>query len=99
MKVRALFSLAVAAGISGQSFAGPPAPLPASATKINPNQTLADDVAYKLARALHKGEAAIARRLDQARETTAANTVAAAPRRDLIHPGVARYLTEAGLLK
>ena len=60
---------------------------------------LSDDVTYKLARALHRGEAAIAKRLDQARETTAANTVAAAPKRELIHPGVARYLAEAGLLK
>jgi len=59
---------------------------------------LADDVAYRLARALHRGEAEIARRLPQAAETTAANTVAAAPRADLIHPGVARYLREIGLL-
>jgi hypothetical protein len=28
-----------------------------------------------------------------------ANTVAAAPRPDLIHPGVAKYLREAGLLR
>jgi hypothetical protein len=48
VKVRALFSLAVAAGITGQAFATPPAPLPASATSPNPNQTLADDVAYRL---------------------------------------------------
>jgi uncharacterized protein len=61
--------------------------------------SLADDIAYKLARALHRGEAAIARRLDQARETTAANTVSAAPRRELIHPGVLRYLREIGLAK
>jgi TRAP transporter TAXI family solute receptor len=61
--------------------------------------TLADDIAYKLARALHRGEAAIARRLDQARETTAANTAAAATRRELIHPGVLRYLEEIGLLR
>ena len=61
--------------------------------------TLSDDVAYRLARALHKGEADIARRLPQARETTAANTAAAAPRRDLVHPGVLRYLTEIGLVK
>jgi uncharacterized protein len=60
--------------------------------------TLADDVAYKLARALHRGEAAIAQRLEQARETTAANTVAAAPKRELIHPGVLRYLAEIGLV-
>jgi TRAP transporter TAXI family solute receptor len=61
--------------------------------------TLSDDVAYKLARALHKGEAAIAKRLPQAGETTAANTVAAAPKRELIHPGALRYLTEIGLVK
>ena len=59
--------------------------------------TLAEDVAYRLARALHRGEAALAARLPQARETTAANTVGAAPRADLIHPGVARYLAEIGL--
>lgn len=61
--------------------------------------TLPDGTAYRLARALHKGEAAIAKRLPQARETTAANTVAAAPRADLIHPGTQRYLREAGLLR
>jgi TRAP transporter TAXI family solute receptor len=60
--------------------------------------TLADDVAYRVARALHRGEAALARRLPQARETTVANTVAAAPRVDLIHPGVRRYLREIGLI-
>jgi TRAP transporter TAXI family solute receptor len=59
---------------------------------------LAEDTAYKIARALHKGEAAIGARLEQARETTAANTVNAAPRRELIHPGVQQYLKEAGLL-
>ena len=58
-----------------------------------------DEVAYRIARALHKGEAALGAKLAQARETTAANTVAAAPRPDLIHPGVARYLREAGLLR
>jgi TRAP transporter TAXI family solute receptor len=60
---------------------------------------LSDDAAYRIARALHKGEAALGAKLAQARETTAANTVAAAPRADLIHPGVARYLRESGLLK
>ncbi len=61
--------------------------------------TLPDDVAYRLARALHRGEAALAGRLPQARETTAAHTVAAVPRPALIHPGVAKYLREQGLLK
>src|SRR6266849_2007436 len=61
--------------------------------------TLADDVAYRLSRALHHGEAALAGRLPQARETTAANTVVAAPQTALIHPGVLRYLREIGLVR
>jgi TRAP transporter TAXI family solute receptor len=61
--------------------------------------TLSDDVAFRLARALHRGEADIARRLPQASETTAANTSTAVPRADLIHPGVARYLTEIRVLR
>ena len=60
---------------------------------------LPDDVAYRLVRALHKGEAAIGKRLDQARESTMANTLAAAPHVDLLHPGTQRYLREIGLLK
>ncbi len=59
---------------------------------------LAEDVAYRLARALHRGEAALGRRLAQARETTAANTVAAA-RTDTIHPGAVRYFREIGLVR
>jgi TRAP transporter TAXI family solute receptor len=61
--------------------------------------TLPDDIAYRLSRALHRAEADIARRLPQASETTAANTAAAAPRPELIHPGAARHLREAGLLR
>ena len=61
--------------------------------------TLPDDVAYRLIRAIHKGEAAIAKRLPAAAETTASNTFAASPRRDLIHPGVMRYLREAGIAR
>jgi len=60
---------------------------------------LPEEQAFLLARALHRAEAPLAARLDQARETTAANLVAAAPRRDLIHPGALRYLREAGLLR
>ena len=61
--------------------------------------TLSDDIAYRLARALHRGEAALGEKLAQAKETTAANTAAAASRPELIHPGVARYLREAGLAR
>jgi TRAP transporter TAXI family solute receptor len=55
------------------------------------------DVVYRLSRALHAGAAALTTRLAQARETTPANTLAAAPRRELIHPGVLRHLRELGL--
>jgi uncharacterized protein len=58
---------------------------------------LPDSLAYRLARALHEAEPALAAKLPQARETTAANTAAAAPDRALIHPGVLRYLAEVGL--
>ncbi len=61
--------------------------------------TLDDDVAYRLARTLHHAETALGNRLAQARETTAENTVAAAPSIDLIHPGVLRYLREIGVAK
>lgn len=60
--------------------------------------SLPDDTAYKLARALHQSEAAFGQKLEQARESTLANTLAAAPSRDLIHPGVLRYMRDAGLL-
>jgi TRAP transporter TAXI family solute receptor len=61
--------------------------------------TLPDDVAYRLAGALHRGETMLGDKLAQAKETTAANTLAAAPTVDLIHPGVLRYLREIGLSK
>jgi uncharacterized protein len=61
--------------------------------------TLDDDLAYRLARTLHRAETALGDKLPQARETTAENTVAAAPSIDLIHPGVLRYLREIGVAK
>lgn len=59
---------------------------------------LDDSVAYRLASALHRGEAQLAQRLAQARETTALNTIAAAAPEQL-HPGVLRYFREAGLMR
>jgi len=59
---------------------------------------LTADIGYRLARALHTGEQQLAAKLDQAKETTAAHTAAAAPDPALIHPGVARYLKETGVL-
>ncbi|MGL4289345.1 MAG: TAXI family TRAP transporter solute-binding subunit [Phreatobacter sp.] len=59
---------------------------------------LDEALAFRFAKALHAAERGVATRLAQARETRAANTLAAAPRPDMIHPGVARYLREAGLM-
>ena len=61
--------------------------------------SLPDDVAYRLARSLHGAESALCAKLAQACETTAANTVTAAPDPELIHPGVLRYFREIGLAK
>lgn len=60
---------------------------------------LPDDVAYRLAKTLHGAEADLGARLPQAKETTAANTLAAAPSVALIHPGVLKYFREIGLVK
>ena len=54
--------------------------------------------AYRLARALHRAEADLARRLPQAATTTVRHTRAALPRPGLLHDGVVRYYREAGLL-
>jgi TRAP transporter TAXI family solute receptor len=58
---------------------------------------LPDETAYRLARALHVGHAALVKRLAQGRETTPENTKMAAPKAEQIHPGVQRYLREIGI--
>jgi TRAP transporter TAXI family solute receptor len=61
--------------------------------------TLDDALAYRLTRALHLNEKAFAQLVPQARESTAANTVAATYRPELLHAGARKYLQEIGLLK
>lgn len=58
---------------------------------------LPDETAYRVARALHRGEARLGAKLAQARESTAHNTYGMVAGRDLLHPGVRRYLREAGV--
>jgi TRAP transporter TAXI family solute receptor len=83
------------------SYPGQGAPISSvgSWSFIMARPSLADDLAHRLTRALDRGGAALGARLEQARETTAANTVAAAPRPELLHPGTQRYLREVGLLR
>ncbi|HVR54416.1 MAG TPA: TAXI family TRAP transporter solute-binding subunit [Pseudorhodoferax sp.] len=86
--------------IPAQAYRGIAAPLRSvgSWSFVLARGDLPEELGWRIASALHRGESAIAARLAQARETTAANTVAAMPSRQLLHPGVARYLQEAGLL-
>ena len=85
--------------LPAKSYPGQDAPLRSvgSWSYVLAKPELPADAAYLLAQAIHRSEAKFAARLEQARETTMANTLAAAPRRELIHPGVLRYLAEAGL--
>ena len=62
-------------------------------------ESLPDDVAYRLAKTLHSVEASFCKKLAQACETTAANTVGAAPDINLIHPGMLRYFREIGVAR
>ena len=58
---------------------------------------LPEDIAYKLARAIHKAQPNLAARLKQARDTSPDNTWKAAGKADRIHPGVRKYLAEIGV--
>ena len=58
---------------------------------------LPDEAAYRVARALHKGEAKFGERLAQARESKAVNTWNGVADRSTLHPGVRRYLEDAGI--
>ena len=85
--------------LPAKSYPGQEAPIPSVGawSYVLTTTELDEKTAFLLARAIHRAEGPLAARLDQARETTMANTLAAAPRRELIHPGVLRYLREAGI--
>jgi TRAP transporter TAXI family solute receptor len=81
------------------SFPGQDRPIPSvgSWSFVLARPGLDDAVTYRLAKALHELErqGGAPRQLV---DTTAKNTVAAAPA-DRLHPGVARYFKETGLLR
>jgi TRAP transporter TAXI family solute receptor len=85
--------------LPAKSYPGQDQPLPSvgSWSYVLATDKLKEDTAFVLARAIHAAEGQFAARLEQARETTMVNTIAAAPRPDLLHPGVRRYLREAKL--
>jgi len=57
---------------------------------------LGEEIVYRLAFAIHKGESALAERLEQGRYTTARNTAIQVPAARL-HRGTMRYFREAGV--
>jgi TRAP transporter TAXI family solute receptor len=101
VRIRAKHPFLKALTVPAASYPGQNAPIDSAGSWsfVLTRPTLDDHVAYRLARALHRAEAALAEKLPQARETTAANTLAAAPNIELIHPGTLRYLREIGLTK
>jgi TRAP transporter TAXI family solute receptor len=82
-----------------ESYPGQTEPLPSVAiwSFILARPDLPDDVAYRLAKALHQGNEALAAELAQGRETTPENTRLGAFDLTLIHPGVRKYHAEIGM--
>ena len=58
---------------------------------------VSEELAYQLARAIHRGEEMLAARLPQGQYTTAANTVSQVQQEHL-HSGALRYFKQAGLI-
>jgi len=100
-RIRAKHSYLGDLTLPANSYPGQPEPIRSvgSWSFVLARPTLDEAVAYQLTRALHRNEQAFAELLPQARESTAANTVVATYRPELLHPGTRRYLREAGLLK
>src|SRR4051812_17255658 len=100
-RIRARHTFLKPLTVPAGSYPNQPAPIDSlgSWSFVLTRPDLPDDVAYRLAKALHGAEAQLCRKLAQACETTAANTVAAAPDTDLIHPGVMKYFREIGVVK
>jgi len=98
-KVQAKHSFLKAITVPAGAYEGQKEPVHSvgSWSFICARQDLPDDVAYRLARALHQGHDALVKRVAQGSETTPQNTKMTAPRPDLIHPGVQKYLKEIGL--
>jgi len=81
------------------SFPGQAAAIPSvgSWSFVLARPALDEAVAYRIAKALHAAQQA-GNPPPQLIETTAANTVAAVPGRERLHPGVSRFYREIGLL-
>ena len=59
---------------------------------------VSDSTAYELARAIHQGEALMAKKLKQGQFTTAKNTIMNVNSK-LLHPGVIKYYRDQNLMR
>ena len=100
-RIRAKHSFLKPLTVPAGSYPGQSVPIDSlgSWSFVLARQSLPDDVAYRLAKTLHGVEGMLCKKLAQACETTAANTVAAAPKPELIHPGAMKYFREIGVVK
>jgi TRAP transporter TAXI family solute receptor len=100
-RIRAKYAFLKPLTVPANSYPGQTAPIDSvgSWSFILVRQNLPDDITYRLAKTLHGAEATLCKKLSQACETTAANTVAAAPSVEFIHPGVLKYFREIGVVK
>src|SRR3984893_4696488 len=100
-RIRAKHSFLKPLTVPANSYPNQTAPIDSvgSWSFILVRESLPDDVAYRLARTLHGVEGAFCKKLPDVCETTAINTVAAAPNPDLIHPGVLKYFREIGVVR
>src|SRR3954451_2675578 len=100
-QVRAKHSFLKPLNVPAGSYPGQSETIPSigSWSFVLVRETLPDEVAYRLAKTLHGAEGTLCRTLAQACETTAANTVAATPSLELIHPGVLKYFKEIDINK
>ena len=100
-RIRAKHSFLKPLTVPANSYPNQPAAIASvgSWSFILARENLTDDLAYRLARTLYGIEGSLCQKLPQGCETTAANTVAAAPGVRLIHPGVMKYYREIGVAK
>ena len=100
-RIRAKHSFLKPLTVPAGSYPGQSVPIDSlgSWSFVLARESLPDDVAYRLAKTLHGVEGMLCKKLAQACETTAANTVAAAPKPELIHPGAMKYFREIGVVK
>src|SRR3954449_781772 len=100
-RIRAKHTFLKPLTVPAGSYPGQSAPINSlgSWSFVLTRENLPDDVAYRLAKSLHSAESPLCKKLPQACETTAANTVAAAPKIELIHPGVLKFFREIGVAK